>query len=561
MNKNYTHITKSVDVFMDKSVIPKINVLIHRDPEHECGGIFIGNMSQDPITGKHTIYVHDLYSEERPGTRSTFEFTTDYQMNAVKFVKKNYPEYHIIGNIHSHAQYQAFWSEQDKVMMRQSRENGFYMVVSPKFGTWTALFKDKDFNFYHCDLKIADDTECEHMFERYVESVEETQIPSFRKERTFQTVSYRVNHNYSDVQQREMDKRFLHSIKELSDKKVLIVGAGTIGNLLAEYAMNSGVGSLCLVDMDAYQYYNLPRSSMIEAHAQGKPKALELAKAIAERSHFPMQVTGINADICELGWGFFKNFDLVLSPVDSVAIRQYVDRGCKLYHIPHITCGTGIIDGSFTGNIIVLPAQAVVDLEYVWGRGYRAKLEERRSCSDIAEETQAQVMSFSAQIAGITMDLALKILREKDTDKHTVWKYILNAVGNGFERDRVALRHYKYGKRPTSIKSELYDVFEPEKEITRVTFDRSQPKRLLWEKLNELFGENIYSYVLNLEWSLNIPIAYHSTQALARVEVTMDSGVDENLCKLPDCHVYLVEGDERDYLVELQFTDSQNTEV
>lgn len=26
-------------------------------------------------------------------------------------------------------------------------------------------------------------------------------------------------------------------------------------------------------------------------------------------------------------WGFLKQFDLVLSPVDSAAVRQYMDRG------------------------------------------------------------------------------------------------------------------------------------------------------------------------------------------------------------------------------------------
>ena len=54
------------------------------------------------------------------------------------------------------------------------------------------------------------------------------------------------------------DKRFLHSIQELAGKKVLIVGAGTIGNLLVEYAMNSGVNDITIVDMDAYEYWNLP---------------------------------------------------------------------------------------------------------------------------------------------------------------------------------------------------------------------------------------------------------------------------------------------------------------
>lgn len=558
MHMNNNCVNKTVDVFMDKSVVNKINALIHRDPFHECGGIFIGNVSADQVTGKHTVHVHDLYFEERLGTGSTFEFTTDYLMNAVKYVKKNCPEYHIVGNIHSHAQFQAFWSGQDKEMMSQARDNSFYMVVSPKYGTWEAIFKDIDFNYYHCDIKIADDTCCEYMFGK---SVEADEMRSFRNGRPYQTVTYRVNRSYTDVQRRELDKRFLHSITELSGKKVLIVGAGTVGNLLAEYAMNSGISNLCIVDMDAYHYWNLPRSSMIGEHAQEKPKALELAKAIAERSYFPIQVTGINADICELGWGFFKDFDLVLSPVDSASIRQYVDRGCKLYRIPHITCGTGIIDGDFTGNVVAFPSHAVVDLEYVWGTCYRANLEERRSCSDIAEETQAQVMGFSAQIAGITMDLALKYLLGKIEDNHTVWKYILNAVGNGFARDKAALRTFKYGKMPATAKSELYEVFNTATEITTVRFDRSIPKHMLWEQLNELFGEDIFSYGLNLEWSLNIPVAYRSTNAYARIEVSKDSGVDEVLYDLPDCHVYLVEGDEKNYLIELQFVDCGNKET
>lgn len=174
--------------------------------------------------------------------------------------------------------------------------------------------------------------------------------------------------------------------------------------------MNSGVNDITIVDMDAYEYWNLPRSSMVNETSLRRPKALELAKAAAEKSCFSINVTGINANICDLGWGFFEQFDLVLSPVDSAAVRHYIDRGCKLYHIPHITCGTGTIGDQFTGNVVSFPADSVVDLEYVWGNGYRQTLEERRSCSDIPDETQAQVMGFSAQIAGMTMDLALNYL-------------------------------------------------------------------------------------------------------------------------------------------------------
>ena len=60
--------SQNADVFIDKSAIEKINAMIHRDPMHECGGIFIGNVSMDEVTGKYTVHVHDLYFEDRIGT-------------------------------------------------------------------------------------------------------------------------------------------------------------------------------------------------------------------------------------------------------------------------------------------------------------------------------------------------------------------------------------------------------------------------------------------------------------------------------------------------------------
>lgn len=545
--------SQNADVFIDKSAIEKINAMIHRDPMHECGGIFIGNVSKDEVTGKYTVHVHDLYFEDRIGTGSTFEFTTDYLMNAVKHVKKNCPNEHIIGNAHSHAQYQAFWSPVDDEMMLQSRNNSFYLVVSPKYGTWEAIFKDMEFNFHPCDVRIADSDHCEHMFTKCISRTDHESICGGKKTKSN---TFRTTHSYSEAQKKEFDKRFLHSIKELEGKKVLIVGAGTIGNLLAEYAMNSGVGNICIVDMDAYEYWNLPRSSMIDDRSLRKPKALELARAVAERTCFPIEVTGINADICNLGWGFFKNFDLVLSPVDSAVIRQYIDRGCKLYHIPHITCGTGVIGEEFTGNVVSFPRDSAVDLEYVWGNGYRTTLEERRSCSDTPEETQAQVMGFSAQIAGMTMDLALKVLLGKIDDSVTAWKYILNSIGNGITRDKAALRTFKYGCLPKGTESELFDILARQGEIPRIVFDRTLPKGVLWESLNAMALEGCISYRLNLEWSLNIPVAYRSTGACASIEVLHGSGIDPTLMQLPKQHVYLVEGEVNDYLIELIFTDN-----
>lgn len=101
-------------------------------------------------------------------------------------------------------------------------------------------------------------------------------------------------------------------------------------------------------------------------------------------------------------------------------------------------------------------------------------------------------MGFSAQIAGMTMDLALKYLLGKVEDISTAWKYILNSIGNGIVRDKAALRTFKYGRMPNDTTSELFDVFDRQSDIPTVQFDRSRPKGELWEMLNSLFQENCF---------------------------------------------------------------------
>lgn len=57
--------------------------------------------------------------------------------------------------------------------------------------------------------------------------------------------------------------------------------------------------------------------------------------------------------------------------------------------------------------------------------------------------------------------------------------------------------------------------------------------------------------------SLNIPVAYRSTDAYAKIEVPEGCDVDPVLWQLPKEHIYLVEGDAHDYLVKLCFTDKE----
>lgn len=180
-------------------------------------------------------------------------------------------------------------------------------------------------------------------------------------------------------------------------------------------------------------------------------------------------------------------------------------------------------------------------------------MEEKVSCADIQPEIQPQVMGFSAQLAGMTSDLALKVLLGKTEDDTTVCQYLLNALGHGYDRDNNALRCLVYKRLPKGSESELYGMID--KPIIQMTFDRALPKEKLWNQFRDVLGEDIQAFRMNLLWSMNFPLCYSSVNTVSCIAVAEGSGVDENLGRLPDSHVYLVEGEEDDYLVELTLTE------
>lgn len=253
---------------------------------------------------------------------------------------------------------------------------------------------------------------------------------------------------YDTTIQIELCKRFNFNKGELANKHILMVGAGTLGNEVAKNLIFSGVANLTIVDLDKYEIWNLPRSPMVSEKDVGRPKAIALAERMAERSPFSATVTGIDADITMLGWGFLKNFDLVLSPVDSLGIRYFVDRGCKLYNVPHITLATTLLkqnnirDGYMSGDIIVSPAGS--DVCYACTEfGGANEIQKRIHCGDgYSADVQPQVMGFSSTIAGIASTIAINYLLGKfqleDNDalgdlSKKYWKYVLNEVGISYK--------------------------------------------------------------------------------------------------------------------------------
>lgn len=129
---------------------------------------------------------------------------------------------------------------------------------------------------------------------------------------------------------------------------VLVVGAGALGQNLAQNLALTGVRNLRIVDGDIFEEHNRSRSPLHPrrgTYALGDrlPKATCVAQELA-RIHVDDDAHILAADtwIEELGLGAFQHVDVIAACVDSLVARAYLARVAMLLDIP-------IVDGGFSG--------------------------------------------------------------------------------------------------------------------------------------------------------------------------------------------------------------------
>src|SRR5918997_3433412 len=70
--------------------------------------------------------------------------------------------------------------------------------------------------------------------------------------------------------------------QRLANARVLVVGAGALGNEIIKNLALLGVGNVLIADMDRVENSNLSRSALYRAADNGKPKAQTAARAARE---------------------------------------------------------------------------------------------------------------------------------------------------------------------------------------------------------------------------------------------------------------------------------------
>jgi len=129
--------------------------------------------------------------------------------------------------------------------------------------------------------------------------------------------------------------------RRLGEARVLLVGCGALGGVLAQELARMGVGLLRLVDRDIVELSNLPRQVLFEErHAESGHPKVEAARETLERIGGPTRIethaVHVGAEnITELAEGV----DLVLDGTDNLSTRYLINDLCVSRELPWVYGG------------------------------------------------------------------------------------------------------------------------------------------------------------------------------------------------------------------------------
>ncbi|MDP7016576.1 MAG: ThiF family adenylyltransferase, partial [Pirellulaceae bacterium] len=133
--------------------------------------------------------------------------------------------------------------------------------------------------------------------------------------------------------------------ERLAKSKILVVGAGALGNEVLKNLALLGIGHIYIVDFDEIEESNLTRSVLFRSRDRGRPKA-EAAAAALKDLNPDTQVRSMRANIMtEVGLGLFKEVDVVIGCLDNREARLWVNRSCWKVNTPWIDGGIQEING------------------------------------------------------------------------------------------------------------------------------------------------------------------------------------------------------------------------
>jgi adenylyltransferase/sulfurtransferase len=132
----------------------------------------------------------------------------------------------------------------------------------------------------------------------------------------------------------------------IEQARVMVVGAGALGNEVLKNLALLGVGYIYLVDFDTIEISNLTRSILFRQGDTGRAKA-EVAAERVRQINPDVHILPVKGDIAyDVGAGIFRQMDVVLGCLDNRSARMALNRACWRVRRPWIDGALDVADGS-----------------------------------------------------------------------------------------------------------------------------------------------------------------------------------------------------------------------
>ena len=268
----------------------------------------------------------------------------------------------------------------------------------------------------------------------------------------------------------------------VSDGKILVVGAGAIGNETLKNLALLGVGKIFICDMDTISVSNLSRTVLFGIDDVGKNKAKISAERVLQMSNnHNCKVDYFVGDIVsELGHGVFRRFDVILGCLDNMLTRMNVNRRCCLFKKPYLDAGISGLGLSL--NVHHYPESSCLEC----GMDSKAIAKERMvrySCDvfkkrAIQEGHAATILISTAIVSALQVQEAIKALHKMNGIELEVpiqygKKYYYHGMNHLFEQMQIPYKedcpaHFSFDKvteTPLTSKFKLREALTALREL------------------------------------------------------------------------------------------------
>jgi len=235
---------------------------------------------------------------------------------------------------------------------------------------------------------------------------------------------------------------------KLTDAKVLVVGAGALGNEVLKNLALLGVGTVYVADFDEIEESNLTRSVLFRHKDCGRPKAEAAADAVRDINPDTTIVPMLANIMTNVGLGLFRDVDVVIGCLDNREARLWVNRQCWKVNTPWIDGGIQEINGVV--KVFVPPDSACYECAMTENDYQLINL--RYSCpllrrEDLLAGKVPTAPTISSIIAGMQVQEALKLIHGLPVESGLAC--VFNGITNqfyktSFQRRDDCLSHETY---------------------------------------------------------------------------------------------------------------------